>query len=398
MNGGNSRSNLLYNRFRYSQEGGNQSTTECMETDVMHDRAGSSSSFLPQSRRRHQFSTASQTLTGVNSQGPFPERPFEHRSSASDSPMDDVFFRPKYTNKQGDSDGYFSLANVLKRQRDGDVLEPIISEHLEQFLVADDNAEKVSVYKDCFWPQTPAEFVSCPPIYIYPPSNILGRSFYTLVTCGLSGTSMETPPDITSADKWRRAEIMCYLPGSWDRNADPWPLAMLRNVAGYVIDTGNWISHGHGLPRMMKDETQGWIWPPAALESVSNNDQNIHNFNASTSFSPSQQEVAPYIPGSKLSHVVLFEQVFEDRCEGLKYIDLINEANGTEAERRERVNFLVVLPLTSAEARWKKVCGMQKSIYKILDEVGIEFRVINPMRPCFVNEIGLPKILSERED
>jgi len=243
------------------------------------------------------------------------------------------------------------------------------------------------VYKDSHWPETPADFVPCPPIYIYPPSNDLDRKFYTLVTCGLSGTYMEPPSGIPSADKWRRAELMCYLPHSWNRHKDPWPLAMLRNVAGYVVDTGNWISHGHGLPRMMKDETDGWIFPRAE-DGMSNNDPNQDQ----SSFS--YEEVAPYIPGSKLSHVVLFEQVFEDRFEGLKYIDLINEANSSESERRERVNFLVVLPLTSAEAKWKKDKGMQQSVYKILDEVGTKFRIIESARDCFVNDWLLP----EREE
>jgi len=272
-----------------------------------------------------------------------------------------------------EADGFYCLAKVLKRQRDGKALESCITEHLDHFLVAEDNAHAVVLKINPFWPSTPEYLVPCPPVHIYPPSEILGRNFYTLVTVGLSGTFMEPPEEMILEDKWRRAEIMCYLPSSWNWLTEPWPITMLQNIAGYVIDTGIWISHGHGLPKLVKDEEQGWTF----------SQKNVY------AESQVKQEADPFVPGSQLTHVVLFEQVFE-QDQRFKYIDLIREEDSVEFQQ-EKINFLVVLPITSAEDRLKKNLGLEESIYKMIDKSGKDFRIIDPMRSCYVNDYLLPE-------
>jgi len=146
-----------------------------------------------------------------------------------------------------------------------------IADHLEKYLMANDNASKTIVYSDMFRNGVH--------IYVFPPSKQLNRNYYTLVTMGMSGTRMKVPPDIENAEHYAHAELMCYLPPSWklptmltgkplsgaketdglagleaeddSKNVSSWPFEMLRSLAGYVMDTGAWFGEGHGIPRII---------------------------------------------------------------------------------------------------------------------------------------------------
>ncbi len=67
------------------------------------------------------------------------------------------------------------------------------------------------------------------------------RSFYTLVTSGMSDHPMHTPPEL--GPEVRRAEMVLYVdqPG-------PSTVRLLRTLALMPRRSGMWLGHGHTLP------------------------------------------------------------------------------------------------------------------------------------------------------
>eukprot|EP00163_Fabomonas_tropica_P005973 TRINITY_DN15614_c0_g1_i1.p1 TRINITY_DN15614_c0_g1~~TRINITY_DN15614_c0_g1_i1.p1 ORF type:complete len:121 (+),score=2.65 TRINITY_DN15614_c0_g1_i1:191-553(+) len=62
--------------------------------------------------------------------------------------------------------------------------ESTLGDHLDEYLAADDNEDNISIYSTT---------LGGVHIYSYPPSQILNRPFWTLVTVGASGTVMPVP-------------------------------------------------------------------------------------------------------------------------------------------------------------------------------------------------------------
>uniref|UniRef100_A0A7S3ZBT6 Suppressor of fused-like domain-containing protein n=1 Tax=Lotharella globosa TaxID=91324 RepID=A0A7S3ZBT6_9EUKA len=245
-------------------------------------------------------------------------------------------------------------------------------------------------------------------VYVFPPSKILNRNFYTIVTMGMSGTHMKVPNDIEDKKDYSRAELMCYLPADWKlpsmltgRTPDEhnpseedkrcWPFEMLRSIAGYVIETGAWVADSHGIPRLIhsNDEKQ---WVAAVNEDG---------------------ETVPFIKGSKLTHTVLLEPCNER--EGFSQLTLKRSGNGQRSEddsssssspppvandkKGSKVNFYLVIPVTTAEAQWKRDVGAARSIFHIVGDrrinanIPIDY-VISPHRLCSVVDLNWPEKLS----
>mmetsp|Transcript_26306 Transcript_26306/g.63393 ORF Transcript_26306/g.63393 Transcript_26306/m.63393 type:complete len:418 (-) Transcript_26306:150-1403(-) len=396
---------------------------------------------------------------------------------------------PPYKKQRQIRVAYDTKENVLRRRFQGALDEDQIADHLEKYLQAEDNRDKCTVFQDTF------RSVGVH-IYVFPPSKMLGRDFYTLVTMGMSGTRMNVPSDIDDAEEYRHAELMCFLPSTWKvpkmltgrqlfggkdtdglagieaedhrRDEASWPFEMLRKLAGYVIDTKAWVSWDHGLPNLFDPNGDG-KWHCCMKDD--------------------KTDVMPYVNGSKLSHVVLLEPVFEkegfapltikieapnsdsrerekiiadqsmlkaeltipvaEKSEQLNSdnsdkqdsnnIDKSNVQEGKEIEKSsggekienisanvkpsipssvpdlefpkltqgstkfttKKVNFLLVVPVTSAEAQWKREVGIQNSLYyavgdqRVNPTVPISY-VINQNRPCCVQDLNLPGRLAER--
>lgn len=79
--------------------------------------------------------------------------------------------------------------------------ENIIADHLEKFLLAEDNNDQCKVFSD--------PFGGCH-VYCFPPSQILKRDYWTLVSMGMSGTKMNVPADLADGEDYQYAEVRCY--------------------------------------------------------------------------------------------------------------------------------------------------------------------------------------------
>ena len=130
---------------------------------------------------------------------------------------------------------------------------------------------------------------------------------------------------------------------------------MLRSLVRYVRTTGAWLAEDHGIPNLLTDPVGG-----------------------------------KFVESTKLSHMVLLAPVNED--EDFSSVDIENT----------RVNFYVVIPITTAEATWKREMGAEKSIYYVVgsqeeggDDVLIDY-VIDPARPCTVDDLNCREIFDNQ--
>jgi hypothetical protein len=235
--------------------------------------------------------------------------------------------------------------------------ENALADHLERFLQAEDNKSKTFVFSAVF---------GGPHLYCFPPSEKLNRPFWTIVTMGMSGTEMKVPRDIGPDWKdYERAELMCYLPADWnfpkslgtgeELDENNWPMEMLRSFVRYVVSSRNWVSHSHGLPNIMSN--------------------------------PAGQ---PFVPSTRLSHVILLEpNEPEEFC--------------CCSVQDKKVQFLLVIPVTAAEAAWKREVGIESSLYYCIgskaiggDAIMVDY-VIDPLRPCAVEDLGAREVFAEGE-
>lgn len=237
--------------------------------------------------------------------------------------------------------------------------ENVIADHLEKYLLRNDNNDR------CFVFSAP---LGGPHVYCFPPSAELNRPHWTLVTMGMSGTRMGVPVDVADASDYERAELMLYLPADWvfpsalgvgeeGLTNQSWPIELLRSLVRYVSTTGAWLAENHGIPNIMSD-------PPGLC----------------------------FVPDTKLSHLILLDPVGEE--EGMSSVIV----NGS------RVNFYLVIPLTAAEAAWKREVGAAQSIYYIVGSkaegggnVMVDY-VIDPARPCAVTDLGAKEIFCKDDD
>eukprot|EP01033_Poteriospumella_lacustris_P011462 gene11462-8156_t len=194
-----------------------------------------------------------------------------------------------------------------------------IVDHLQKFLLAEDNEAQCQVFPD------PLDMCH---VFCFPPSQVLKRNYWTLVSMGMSGTKMNVPADVVGGEEYQYAEVMCYMPADWEMpltsaanqiTSNNWPVEMLRSLAGYVASTRCWVAEGRVIPSLLTDS----LGEP---------------FHAST----------------KLANMILLAPV--DEAEGFETVNV----NGNT------VNFYVVVPLTPAEAQWKREVGAAKSIHYIV--------------------------------
>jgi hypothetical protein len=238
--------------------------------------------------------------------------------------------------------------------------ELALGDHLEKYLVAKDNKSKVFVYHG---------MLGSPHVYVYPPSKELKRAWYTLVTMGASGTVMPVPAGISNPERYQRTEFMCYLPESWKlpttlpstNEEESWPIDMMRDLVGYVVNAGVWVSFDHGLPNL------------AAFGQ-------------------------PYCRTTKLCSCVTLEPLGE--AEGFSpYVSTPEDNKG----KQEFVNFLLCVPLTAAEAQWKRDVGIVKSLYYVVGDSTVNPAIpipyiIDPSRKCAVVDLDCPNQIPSDEE
>jgi hypothetical protein len=150
------------------------------------------------------------------------------------------------------------------------------------------------------------------------------------------------------------SELLCYLPANWEMPnalAGPitpqnWPFEMLRSLCSYVGRTHAWLSYDHGIPNLVREGT--------------------------------------FAEGTKLASTVLLRPCNEAESFGSLAI----------LPQNVFVNFLLVVPVTLAEADWKRRVGAANSIYFMVGdkendpEIAVGY-VIDPLRPCAVEDLHL---------
>lgn len=91
--------------------------------------------------------------------------------------------------------------------------ENAIADHLESYLQADDNKDGCTVF---------SAILGGIHLFVFPPSQILKRNHYTVVSMGISGTKMKVPEDVSDPNLWSRCELICYLPANWVLKVPHW--------------------------------------------------------------------------------------------------------------------------------------------------------------------------------
>ena len=156
------------------------------------------------------------------------------------------------------------------------------------------------------------------------------------------------------------------MPADWEMplisamnqiSSNNWPVEMLRSLAAYVVSTRCWVAVDHGIPSLLTD-TPG----------------------------------EPFHASTKLANMILLAPV--DEAEGFETVNV----NGNT------VNFYVVVPLTPAEAQWKREVGAAKSIHYIVgnkreypENVLVDY-VIDASRPCCVEDLQCREYFDNIED
>eukprot|EP00981_Chlorochromonas_danica_P001603 scaffold344_cov178-Ochromonas_danica.AAC.12 len=152
---------------------------------------------------------------------------------------------------------------------------------------------------------------------------------------------------------------MCYLPPDWSFPTNlgqgvteqSWPFELLRALANYVNATRAWLAECHGLPNLLSD-------PPGQ----------------------------PFVPNTKLSSVVLLRPLGESE-------EMQSVVVTGQDEKKHHVQFYLVVPVTAAEAQWKREDGFYNSLAYVIGtkeecpDLYIDY-VINPARPCAVEDLG----------
>ena len=239
--------------------------------------------------------------------------------------------------------------------------ENVIADHLETFLMADDNKDKCIVMH---------AILDGLHLYVFPPSAKLNRNWYTVVTAGVSGVKMNVPtgitPDAATGNDFSRCELMCYLPADWkiplclppkseEDRRNSWPFDMLRSLGGYILNTKAWFSHDHGVPSLNRE-----------------------------------QPGMPFADNTVLANMITLEPVLESP----EFAPI--DVHGV------KVNMLLCVPLTTAEAQWKVEVGAANSIYHIVGDrrvdpsIAVDY-VIDASRQCAV-ERGYRRRLEEQTD
>lgn len=79
-----------------------------------------------------------------------------------------------------------------------------------------------------------------------------GRNFYTLITSGMSGRPMRTPPGL---EEFAYAELLLCLPPEWPMDQDAWtnesnywPIRLLKFLARMPHEYETWLSYHHSIP------------------------------------------------------------------------------------------------------------------------------------------------------
>ena len=82
-------------------------------------------------------------------------------------------------------------------------------------------------------------------ICIVPPTEV--QPYYILVTMGAGAYKMKVPKELESV-ACGRAEYVIWLPKDWNirstKEEDYWPIRMLKQIARYPIQSGEWIGFG----------------------------------------------------------------------------------------------------------------------------------------------------------
>ena len=81
------------------------------------------------------------------------------------------------------------------------------------------------------------------------------EDFYVLYTTGMSDLPMSTPAELDESERWARAELLMYLPKTWNPEADMeqsyadfWPIQTLQFLARFPHEYSTWLAHGHTIP------------------------------------------------------------------------------------------------------------------------------------------------------
>jgi hypothetical protein len=163
-------------------------------------------------------------------------------------------------------------------------------------------------------------------VLVHPPGHAT-RSFYTLVTSGMSDRPMHPPADV--GRDGRRAELVLYvdLPG-------PSLARLLQTLARLPHEAGGWLGAGHTIPNGD---------PPA-----------------------------PLFPGSRLSSVLLLDSVVAPERDTYRVVEIEGDP----------LHILWPVPLTAAELAFKIEHG-SLALLDVFNERQFSF-VLDPGRDSLI--------------
>jgi len=155
------------------------------------------------------------------------------------------------------------------------------------------------------------------------------EDFYVIYTTGMSDMPMTVPEDMPSAQDYSRAELVMFLPGTWDvdnvlkmegeiPNKDFWAISGIKFFARFPHDFNTWLGSGHTIPN--------------------------------------GPDYEPIVQGSEMGGVVLLE--------------LGEKESPVVARDGTKITLLMVVPISQAETEYKLEYGMDALLEKF-DECGV---------------------------
>lgn len=112
-------------------------------------------------------------------------------------------------------------------------------ERYEQFI-QEQFGPYTSVFHEIYSPDIHLDVILVPPTQDSP--------YNKLITMGMGAYAMHIPDELEE-EQLERAELVFYLPPTWDMNlnkeASCWPILQMKNVARVPIQYDTWIGYGH---------------------------------------------------------------------------------------------------------------------------------------------------------
>ena len=134
------------------------------------------------------------------------------------------------------------LFDVFKKRKNKQEQYLYTESEMEQYetYIAEQFGEFDGVFHEIVSPDIHLDVIIVPPT--------AENNYYKLITMGMGAYKMNVPDEL-SPYELERAELILYLPPTWnvgsDKEEDYWPIRQLKGTARIPVQCDTWLGYGH---------------------------------------------------------------------------------------------------------------------------------------------------------